>query len=136
MHPPDISIVLKLVEYAAKLFARLFYQPNTKLEDQILDYMAQDPDWHSASTVWGDIWLKTVLDGVPFSAAFPPTGLKGWARVKSRALTLRYEIRNVWRKWRYLVPKSKVADKMWDLWKRGLLERTWNREHYYRIKRD
>jgi hypothetical protein len=51
MYPIGAPLILKAVEYITKLFAWLFVHPSAKLENGILDFMAEDPDWHSAEGV-------------------------------------------------------------------------------------
>ncbi len=124
----------KVVEWVARFFSRFRRNKEEKLENDILDFMAEEGDWHSPDSIWAEKYLKTVLQGVPFSVAFPPSDLKGWPKFKWRFKWLRFEIRNVWRKWLYLVPEHQIGATMRSLWKRGLLDRASFNPKYYRLK--
>ncbi len=135
MHPIIIALGFKTVEYLGRFcswFVSLFTS-SIALENEVLDFIAEDPYWHSARSVLTEQYLKTVPDGVGFSVTFLPGDLKDWERIKSHATSLRCEILNVWRKWRYLVPESKVENVMEGLWKRRLLEKLPSEPKSYRI---
>jgi hypothetical protein len=128
------GFLFKVVEWVARLFASLRRRRKEELEDEILEYIAQNRDWSSANGMWAEKYFKTVK-GVPFPPILPAETLGGWAKHKRRCRWFLFQVRHRWRKFFDLVPKGQLADVMRRLWKQGLLERDACGGEPYRLKR-
>jgi hypothetical protein len=128
------GIVFKIVESIARFFSLFRKHKAEKLEDEILEFMAQDRDWQSAKSIFGDKYLDTVLPGVPLSYYFRPTDLKGWMKIKSRFHWTWYEVKIVWRKFYHLPSERTIERALFSLWKSGHLKRASFNAKFYRLK--
>ena len=132
-HLGGAGFVFKVVEWLARLCASLRRRSQEKLEDKILKYIAQNREWSSPKGLWAEEYFRTVK-GFPFPPA-PPEALRGWAKYKWHSGLFLFQVRHHWRKFFHLVPKRQLANVMWCLWKRGLLERDARGGELYRLKR-
>ena|SRR2546425_11601616 len=128
------GFVLKIVEWLARLFASFRKRKEEELENEILEYIAQNRDWSSPKGLWAEKYFKTVK-GVPMPPVLPPETLPGWAKCKWRFRWFLFQVRHRWRKFFDLAPEGQVANVMRRLWKRGLVERAAFGGEFYRLKR-
>jgi len=124
-----IGLVLKPLEWVARILPSRQRQKEEDLEENILEYMADQRDWASPGLVWSELFVKPILSDVPFIIAFPPP-LEGWAKVKWRIKHSGYAVRHRWRVWRHVIPEGRVFKTMRRLWKQRILQRMANDEMY------
>jgi hypothetical protein len=105
-----------------------------KLEDEILNFMAENGDWTSPHYLWATLYLGEILRDVPFAIAFPAPDLKGWPKVKWRIRSFGIDVRHRWRKSFNLVPERRVVETMRGLWKQGLLQRAAFDGEFYKLR--
>jgi hypothetical protein len=104
-----LNWLLKLVEFIAKRTVVWKGKRQEATENRILDYLNTKADSSSVGIIWADVFLKPIIEDVPFGVAFPPQ-LQGWKRLRLELRNLPYEIRNRWRVWRKLIPEKRVAE--------------------------
>jgi len=128
------GFVLKIVEWLARLFASFGKRRDEELENEILEYVAQNRDWSSPKGLWAEKYFKA-LKGFPMPPILPPETLRGWAKCNWRCRWFLFQVRHGWRKFVDLVPEGHIANVMRGLWKRGLVERAPFGGEFYRLKR-
>jgi len=128
------GFAFKIVEWLARLFACVRNRREEKLENKILEHIAQNPDWSSPKSFWAEEYFRTVK-GFPMPPALPVETLRGWAKCKWRSRWFLFEARHRWRKFVNLVPEGQVANVMRHLCKQGLVERAPLNGEFYRLKR-
>jgi len=99
----------KLVEFIAKRTAVWKRERQEATENRIRDYLNTKAESSSVGIIWADVFIKPIIQDVPFGVAFPPQ-LRGWKRLSLELRNLPYEIRHRWRVLRKLIPEEKVEE--------------------------
>ena len=102
-----LNLILKVVEYLAKLKGKWSLEERAGIEDRILDYLNTKAEPSSVDIICADVILEPIVGDVPLGIAFPPK-LKGWQRIKLELSRFPYEMRHRWRIWRHFIPKDRV----------------------------
>lgn len=131
---PGVGLVLKAIEWLARLSSLFTTHYHERLEEQILEYVAAKRDWVSPRLVWADAYLKRVLEDVPISVLYPQPEPRGWEKLGWKIKNVTILVRHYWRKWLHLVPQHRIEKTMRGLWRQGLLERATFGGEFYRVK--
>lgn len=102
-----LNWVVRAVEYLAKATAKWRLERQQAIEDRILDHLNTKAEPSSLGTIWADVFIRPIIQDVPFGIAFPPE-LTGWKRFRLELRRLPYEVRHRWRVWKRLIPEERV----------------------------
>ncbi len=118
MQLPDLSFheYLAVLNWLARGFdclaravSKWRQKSSEALENRILDYLNTKAVPSTASIVWADVFLRPIIEDVPFQVAFPPH-LRGWRRFKHELRSLPFELRHRWRVLTRLVSEERVRE--------------------------
>ena len=121
-----ILLVFQAVEYLGRLCSWFVSRlaSNDKLEKEVLRFMAEDPYWHSTRSVFAKLSANAAA---PRPISPKPQDLAPLPRIKARAASVCYPVRNLWHRWR-------IEEVMQALWRKGCLQRIHSNPKYYRIR--
>lgn len=125
------SLLVVPVEWFARAVAAVRKHKQEELGERILEHLAEKGGWASPRSTWAEIFIKPLLEQVPFDVAFP-SPLEGKEKLKWFIRALPYNARYRWRRWLDVVPEDKVRKTMRRLWRESKLQRaSW--DEFYRL---
>lgn len=128
-----LNWIVKVTEYVAGCVSRRRAQRTAGTENRILDYINTTNEPSSVGIIWAEVFLKPVVQDVPFGIAFP-SNVSGWNRLKLELRRLPYEIRHRWRVFTSLVPEETVTALLLKLLREQRVRYSPDTQRYSRLR--